>query len=130
MQMPWQAGACNSPQIHADVKTFGPEQLAVNGCQPGEQGHAGHVFLAGHFFEASDVPEWRNEQVPVVVRISIQDDDGVSLSDRNEELPIRIGGRIEFGGSPAEKASFFGTLAPRARLGRRCVGSLTTRHVV
>lgn len=117
MKMSGQAGAGDAPQIQTDVETVGLEELAMNLREAGQLLLAGNMLVGGNIGEVADVAARRDQQVPVVVRIAIENDDRQRSAVDDEQLAVgrrRCGviGRIA-----AEEALAIGACLPGGWLG-------------
>src|SRR5215471_1376415 len=99
MQVSRKAGARHASQIQADIKALGVQSLTVYNRQFREYIEAFAVFLARQILQVAGMSQGSNQQVPIVVGVTIENDEGRSAPGDNHELPIRRRSRLVFGSS-------------------------------
>ena len=114
MQVARHSRSGDTTQIQPDIESLGahplPEQLGI----PGESFHQFELHLRRQFGECRQMGERSDEQMPVVIRIAVQDDERLLAAGDDEVGTIIAARRAE-----AEKALRIGAgkpfdIAPRA----------------
>ena len=83
-------GSGHPPKIYTDVEPLGLNALSKKICQRSHFVEIFQVFVGSQFVQLGDVAVGCQEQVPVVVRESIQNDENVVTSPNNQVLVIGL----------------------------------------
>ncbi len=107
VEMAWHAGAGHTPQVEPYVKPFSLHSLLQHSDQPCELMLYGQVFDIFQIRQLADMPQRGNQQMTVLIRITVEHHQTVGTSVDNQIFTI-----MPVGQSAAEEAVGIGTRRP------------------